>query len=132
MTDSAYTIQQNTVEGLGSALNGKADIDASNFNATGKTNIIGWMLPDYSAGVALTPLTTNQTITTKGWIFANTKAGINNAANTLYINDIGMLIAGSTATNNYGSVFVPVAIGDTYRVNTTTTVDLYFYPCKGV
>lgn len=61
------------------ALNDKVDIDGNNFTEEGKQTIVGWGMPDYSAGVSVT-LTSDQTYTaqynqvlcaTVGWGTAN-------------------------------------------------------------
>lgn len=89
--------------------------------------------PDYSAGVALTLSTTNQTITEKGYIYCGNipNTMFSNGDRAVYINDVFFPVIGSTAANIYSSVFLPVDKDDTYRMNYAQGVDLIFYPLKG-
>jgi len=112
-------------------LNLKANKDLSDVSQAGKTNVVGWGMPDYSAEVVLTLSTNNQSVITKGYIRASVE-GITNTTRVLYINDISFGIGGSSAGNSYSSCFIPVDAGTTYRVNYASDIKLTFYPCKGV
>lgn len=108
---------------LDTSLNqGNSDIIANNM-----------MFPDYSAGVALTLSTTNQTFDAAGYVSCHNKLGasFNNSTRSLFIDDIQFPVVGSSANNCYSSVFLPVKKGDTYKLDLASAVDLIFYPLKG-
>ena len=111
-------------------LNGKANTDARNFTATGKRTIVGWGMPDYSAGVSKA-WNTDITAENYGVIIANAGAGdvktlkakVN--GNQLPYNDI--------ASNGKLSISFVVSKGDVYKVyDGDGTGTIFFYPFKGV
>lgn len=128
------TALENTAGITAATLQTKADLDLGNTvpSQSFKTKVIGWGMPDYSAGTSLTLSTTNQTISSKGFIYCgNTYNGISNTTRSIYINDVRFSIVGSGSGNNYGSVLIPVDVGDTYKVDITTGIEAMFFPCKG-
>lgn len=129
------TVQDASLINAGAVLNevvnlkaNKADINASNFNTTGKETIVGWGMPDYSAGVALSPSTLT-TITTKGWI--NYTSIRTNAIGGVTVSGV-LFQSGSSATNDRGSMMIPVDVGDTVQGVGGGSDTVTFYPCKGV
>lgn len=42
------------IDEIATDLNGKADVDLSNVTSTGKETVVGWGMPDYSAGIDIT------------------------------------------------------------------------------
>lgn len=116
------------IEEGGGALTHKANTDADNFTITGKQNIVGWGMPDYSAGVALSPSTLT-TITTKGWI--NYTSIRTNSIGGVTVSNV-LFQSGSSATNDRGSMMIPVDVGDTVQGVIGGSDTVTFYPCKGV
>lgn len=116
----------------------KADIDASNFNATGKTTIVGWGMPDYSAGIAFSPPSQASPFTapTTGLAVIYIPE-INALINTLYINNIptSFRINGTIVQRDLCSISVPLSEGDVIYFDTSSfgsNISCGFYPCKGV
>lgn len=95
----------------------------------GSVLMTGGCTPDYSAVESLTLSTTNQYFEKDGFVYCgNVVDGVTNSTKVLYINNKEFKIVGSSATNNYGSVFLPVSKGDSYRVEDTSGLELKFYP----
>ena len=92
-----------------------------------KEEIMGWLMPDYSAGVSQT-VNVNITATQKGFVYLYT----NNKTGNLYINgvDMGHYTWDSGVYHNYNAVMFPVSEGDVYKA--TAASKFIFYPCKGV
>ena len=125
--------------GLNSELfNGKADIDLSNAapnaSASAKETIVGWGMPDYSAGVSKTN-GTNYTAETNGWLEVYVSCYNSTAHATLTLNGVSSNI--STAGSNHLDityVWVPITKGTTYNVTYARTDSgqyINFYPCIG-
>ena len=107
--------------------NGKLDTDLSNMNAsqTAKETIIGWGMPDYTAGITIS--TGSYTPQIDGLIIVS---GGNNNTNK-YI-DVNGARAASAYVNSTTStdIIAFVQKGDTIAI-IGTGVEVYFYPLKG-
>lgn len=64
----------------------KANVNADNITASGKANIVGWSMPDYSAGIAK-PINENIIATTDAFVFVTGAASSN--ALQVYIDGVG-------------------------------------------
>lgn len=110
--------------GLNSELfNGKVDLNLNNMNpsATAKETIVGWGMPDFSAGVSITfPYTCPK----NGFYIGITT---NNNVGTLYVNGVQVVFSGNYMDNS--PCCFPVSAGD---VITGSQQNRKFYPCKGV
>ena len=109
--------------GLNSELfNGKVDLNLNNMNpsSTSKHTIVGWGLPDYSAGVSIT---FPYTCLSNGFYVGTTTS---DDQGTLYINGVQVVFAGSYVDNS--PVCVPVSTGD---IITGNQLRRTFYPCIG-
>lgn len=115
-----------------------ADIDLSNISNTGKTTVIGWGMPDYSAGVSKSWNTSVQA-DKDGWVYVK---GAGNTDESSYVLEIST--NGSTwvrtasmyaySSNTTGGVLIPVPKGTYYKASqspSTSARVLTFYPCKG-
>lgn len=124
------TALENTA-GLNAELfNGKIDLDLGNATQATKETIIGWSMPDYSAGVSQTSGTA-YTAQSNGYI----KWGVsiaNNQEGSIDIN--GSTFARMRAGNPTGlqptdGFMIPIIKGTTYQGNNVSM--LIFYPCLG-
>lgn len=120
-----------------SLLSGKADIDLSNISNTGKTTVIGWGMPDYSAGVSKSWNTSVQA-DKDGWVYVKGSGNSSDASYVLEVSTDGstwVRIASMWAyASTTGSVMVPMPKGTYYKATqspTTSARELTFYPCKG-
>lgn len=97
--------------------------NASNFTATGKMNIIRFVIPDYAAGVTVTPpFTAPNAGLVAGYWYGN--------GNIAYIN--GSVVGATPASKSPGSLQIPVDSGDVLTLaDDASNVNLYFYPFKG-
>ena len=131
--------EQSAIEqtaGLNAELfNGKADVDLSNINASqsAKETIVGWGIPDYTAGVTLTA-GVQYTASTDGVIFASY---INNQTRaTITINGVSMnlnycyKVSGDVESESLSTI--PVAKGDVYTLAAVGGNTIFFFPLKGV
>lgn len=105
-----------------------AKLKGADFDQIAKEKIVGWGMPDYSAGVALSPSTLT-TITTKGWI--NYTSIRTNAIGGVTVSGV-LFQSGSSATNDRGAMMIPVDVGDTVQGVSGGSDTVTFYPCKGV
>lgn len=136
----ADTSLSNLNEAGQAILNGKADIsqlsnkantDASNFTAAGKETVVGWGMPDYSAGVDMGAGTTH-TATRKGWVMFKTSTAP--GYGVIQINGIEF---SKSSNGTYGTAFdtvqefIPVDVGDTFFITNNASAVCIFYPCKG-
>lgn len=130
---STKTDIQVDIDEVATDLNGKADTDLSNINASqsAKNEIISWGLPDLSHGITYANDTTVHTAPSDGYILLSGRA--NSGSLTFYIN--GINIGWSYAAASYAtgmSWFVPVSKGDTFYISQSYTSNVYrFYPMKG-
>lgn len=113
--------------GLNSELfNGKMDLDAGNATSSTKEAIVGWGMPDYTAGIAKT-VGASYKAEQNGFIKIDI---INNSYGSLVID--GVTVVG-TLTNNASmcalSFVFPIAKGQVY--NASGVYSITFYPAKG-
>lgn len=125
------------VGALSEAINDKLDRDAGNANSQGVERVVGWGMPDYSAGVALIKTANYQNvISNKGYVLFNAEhtAGDDKA----YIkNDADSVPYQTAACHHYESQYydgshniVPVDVGNIVY-NTSGVIDMTFFPMKG-
>lgn len=103
-------------------LNGKANTSASNFNATGKSTILGWCIPNYSAGVSITNTTT----------YTAPKRGIFIDCNNNSSTDMNIYVNGNQVcyeSKKYIDVQILVDAGDVITANSNFKAK--FFPLKG-
>lgn len=123
--------------GYMSALDGKADRDAQNFSALGKTNILRYLAANYGAGISYASYINNSSgfyVPEYGWLWCranNTGGGQTNVTigQAIFILNSQANAAGSGS----GSIFF-VEKGTLVKViGSNNAIDqLCFYPCKGV
>lgn len=131
--------------GLNSELfNEKADIDLSNAapnaSAAAKETIVGWCMPDYDSGIAITyPLSTSPyTCPSDGIIFGKIAESGDSVNNSIYINGVEYDISrSSSSTWRAETICMPFSKGDVIYfsktpVSITGFSQLYFAPMKGV
>lgn len=107
------------------AFNEKMDGDATNATASGKENVVGWGMPDYSSGVSVNfPFTAPS----KGFIIGN--ADNNNASIGISINGVSV----GTISPYETFVCLPIDKNDVFTraSNFEGYNRLVFYPMKGV
>lgn len=111
---------------------GKANTDANNFTATGKETVVGWAMPNYSAGVNMGAGKTH-TATKKGWVMFETSSIPGNGVIQINGIEFSRSSAGSYGTA-YDTVqeFIPVDVGNTFFITNNATAVCIFFPCKGV
>ena len=129
--DSVLNSSLSNLSAAGQAkFDAKANTDASNFTATGKQTVVGWGMPDYSAGVTIT---SGYTATQKG-LATVSMDGTDHNTNTIYVNDVK--IGFSSAENHYQEAPVntqlSLDVGDKIRWTGTQSVIAIFFPYKGV
>lgn len=131
--------------GLNSELfNEKADIDLSNAapnaSAAAKETIVGWCMPDYDSGIAITyPLSTSPyTCPSDGIIFGKIAESGDSVNNSIYINGVEYDISRSSSSAwRAETICMPFSKGDVIYfsktpVSITGFSQLYFAPMKGV
>ena len=96
--------------------------------ATDRETVVGWGMPDYSAGVGLN---SNVTYTAEkdGFVFWQ---ALNVTRGDFFVNDVlhGQAIGSANHWADCNSVMMPVSKGDTYKC--TGANSFIFYPFKGV
>lgn len=103
-------------------LNGKANTNASNFTATGKQTVVGWGMPDYSAGVSKA-LNTSVTATRDCFVVVFSANGTNTAG--LYVNTAKIGVGGNLYSTSYICLTAYVAKGQTYKTENIATYGSY-------
>lgn len=99
-----------------------------------KEEIVSWGMPDYTAGVAITTSTTNQTIESDGYLYLVADSYALNRPDYFYINDIQFMFAYTTGVTSYtemNSLFAPVLKGDRLRFSSPEHAKVTLYPLKG-
>lgn len=132
----------NNLDSTGQAvIDGKVDLNLNNMNpsATSKETIVGWGMPDYSAQIALSTGTAEQTYTapSKGYIgYSFLISG--NVTGYIKVNEI-QVISNSPAGGNYYdfvSGLIPVDKNDVIKYYSNQASGKFnnfqFYPVKGV
>ena len=102
-------------------------------SATDRETVVGWGMPDYSAGIDIKSQTNaGYTAPSKGFIVFYSKQGTQ--AHTLKIND-NVISTGASSGNTYDCTYcLPVEKGDVFKYSVAVSyVDsAYFFPLKGV
>lgn len=111
-------------------LNLKANKDLSDVSQAGKTTVVGWGTPDYSAGISIS----NEFVCpSSGVIKCYVLNGLNRNSN-MAINNVVVAgsnhIDGTQGNGNKIYTIVPVSNGD--KVTSLSNVSAIFYPSKGV
>ena len=119
---TANDTQAATTAWVNTKVGGFANTNASNFTATGKQTIVGWGIPNYSAGVAKA-LNTSVTATRNCFVVvisanATTVAG-------LYVNGTKVGVGGDIYATSYICITAYVAKGQTYRTENIATYGSY-------
>lgn len=133
---------QSDIDEIATDLNGKADVDLSNINASqsAKDTIIGWGMPDWNNSISYANNTNTNTAPSDGFIILNyAPNAVSGTAGTLQIN--GQNVASGLMQNVYrapiNGMFV-INKNDTFKitavaVNDNGTPFIYkFIPMKGV
>ena len=108
----------------------KANTDASNFTATGKQTIVGWGMPDYTAGISFTTKGTNISFQapSRGYF----SLGAMGAGGQVKVN--GYVIGSLRYVTGYSlfPVLIPLEKNDLLSITGNTTVnESHFFPVKG-
>lgn len=121
------TAIENTA-GLNAELfNNKLDINVGNATTTTKTNIVRWLMPDYSSGISVGAINSSNTYTAPddGFLYAR----FWNC--TILVNDA---YAGAPEDTSFGNpVTILLSKGDVVKTdgsNGSNPSNTYFYPCK--
>lgn len=117
------------------ALNDKLDRDAGNPETAGKQTIVGWGLPDYTAGVGVS---SGYTATAKCWLRAHVSGdGGSGTAGEAYIQINGVTIdyarVSSWSYQTINDLVAPLDVGDVVTAYTNRgTATMTIFPMKGV
>lgn len=103
--------------------------------ATDRETVVGWGMPDYSAGIDLSNSIAT-VVESDGWFWAYGAATGNQTGDSVgvKINGLFFILAGAYNEGNgqnFASLFMPVSKGDTIDPDGDVRY-LKFYPCKGV
>ena len=142
ISNSTKTEIEVDIDEVTTDLNGKADVDLSNISASqsAKDTIIGWGMPDYSAGIEITASSTEQSYTcpSDGFVIFSS-GGFNGGYSYLKVNDIYINNASTTGNTYITNVFACALVSkndvckfkDSY--NSTVFGRFFkFFPLKGV
>ena len=126
--DSVYTKAQ--VDTIASS---KANTALDNITNTGKETAVGWVIPDYTAGVSRA---SGVEYTAESNGFLCLVIGSQQNTSFLYINGVAIKVSDATTAGTfYHTALFPVAKGDVYKFekfNNTSTITFTFYPCRTV
>jgi hypothetical protein len=100
-------------------------------SATDRETVVGWGMPDYSAGIAKTVSTTNQTVGSFGLL--EVRMQFTSGTHKFYINDIEKTLQSGNGGTITHWLFYNVSPNDTFRFSSTNSgFSVMFYPFKGV
>lgn len=106
-----------------SSLAGRATTDMNNITSTGKETVIGWGMPDYSAGITATQ-GTEYTATTNCWLYmqmqSTSQSSGGDVTKIIQINGVEVVRAGSFYYNRV-AIMIPCKKGDTYKFANANT-----------
>ena len=132
------TALENTAGINAELFNDKANVDLDNVSATGKATSVGWVMPDYSAGISLSgwqATNTNFTVPCAGYIQV-VMATTGGALEMFYIDDIPCCALINSFTsyvgNAVGGRFIEGGVHTFRSATPSRTQSVIFYPCKGV
>lgn len=134
---STKTDTQTDIDDVVTDLNGKADVDLSNMNASlsAKNEIISWGLPDWDNKISLSTNNVVNAIPSLGYVHLNTRTATPAGLWNMKIND--NIVATWYNSNTYaygGFAFIPVKQGDTTVITAANLGDgatYEFVPMKG-
>lgn len=129
-TENAQTINVGIIT---NTLAGKADTDLNNVTAAGKKSVVDWVMPDYSAGIAVNNAT--YTAPSKGWVYV----GIQGGNISVSVNGTRQQFAQPSLPNSYNATLtLPYMVDANDEITITgysaglNTPLITFYPIKGV
>lgn len=108
-----------------SSLAGRATTDMNNITSTGKETVVGWGMPDYTAGISLTGISSPYVAPADGIIYFERNLGSLTINGTAYV-------GGSNQTYSSYSNTILVNKGDSLSWTNSTPYAGTFYPMKGV
>ena len=124
------TLQDPALINAGGVLSDVAELKGADFDQSAKEKIVGWGIPDYSAGITIT----NGYIADRKGLATVSMDGSNHVTSSVYIN--GIKIGHSSAGNQYqeSSVNAQISLdlGDKISWEGTQQVIAMFFPYKGV
>ena len=128
-TENAQTINVGIIT---NTLAGKADTDLNNVTAAGKKSVVDWVMPDYSAGIAVNNAT--YTAPSKGWVYV----GIQGGNISVSVNGTRQQFAQPSLPNSYNATLtLPYMVDANDEITITgylaglNTPLITFYPIKG-
>lgn len=113
----------------------KASKDLSDITTVGKATAVGWCVPDYTAGVAISGITaanTSFTVPKDGILYI--KMSSVSFLGSVFIDDmVACSLANASGYNGISVSFMPIGKGaHTFRSeNVAATASIIFYPYKG-
>lgn len=117
-------------------IDSKVDTDASNFTAAGKETIVGWGMPDYTAGISLnTAVNVVQSAPTDGvlWVKEEGIEGVEvSLCNANGNVTFDKFIAVYAYSHSVQTCFGVVSKGQHFKITKTGANGFYFFPFKGV
>lgn len=117
------------------ALAGRATIDLTNVSPAGKATAVTWCVPDYTAGVAISGITTANTtfsVPKDGILYI--KMSSISFLGSVFVDDmVACSLANASGYNGISVSFMPIGKGThTFRSeNVAATANITFYPYKG-
>lgn len=131
---SAKTEIEVDIDEIATDLNGKADVDAGNFNATGKNTIVGWGMPDYSAGITIqngSYSSGSYTAPSRGELHLYMIPGA--GSTTFTVNNIpvgGQKPATGSPYSTFNYAMLEQGDVAAWTVSASSNVQAYFYPLR--
>ena len=102
------------------------------FTAAGKENIVGWGMPDYTAGVSK-DWNTDITALNDCYVYLISNSSLNSNACDLYVDGVKIftdLHSGTGTPRTSG--LIPVSKGSSYKATSSAGGTLIEYPLKGL
>lgn len=106
--------------------NGKLDLDLGNIPNTSKETVVGWGIPDYTAGISRTS-GTQYTADTNGYIMAQCFQNATSGGTFITCIINGITIPFTPTATDYGrsQIYLPIKKGDIYTI--TANSGIYFF-----
>lgn len=113
------------------SLNGKIDLDMNNTGSSGKSTAVGWGIPMYSTAVSKS-CNTEYISDLNGYACCYTNYSSASHNQSLYIGGVLIQHIGTDIVYGATSVFAPVKIGQTYKIETSgnKVFTMLFIPCS--